>query len=82
MVNIFKYVSLAIDIGAAVASVTALVHAHKKITGHEISAAVDPAVSALKAVWPEASKFLPPELVADVAQTTADALNKYVLHIS
>jgi len=73
--NILKYLNLALEVAASVEALISLFAVSAPVTGPAISLAVQPAISAVQAVFPKAN--IPPALVTDVCDAAADAINAY-----
>lgn len=80
MTKIFQLIGLAIEIGGAVTEVEALISIAKPLTGSQLQTILQPSIDTLHQVYP---KFNPPKaLLTDILNASADAINKYVLHLT
>lgn len=79
MNNVFNYLNLAMSIGEVVTTLTGLIHAKKPLLGSNIRTAIAPFLAALPGVFPSVS--LPAQLVIDITNVAAGAVNKYVFGI-
>jgi hypothetical protein len=74
--NIFKYIEFGITGIETVTAFIALLAPKQAVTGPQIVATVSPMISAIQATF---NVTIPANLVTDVAQAAADAINKYVI---
>ena len=74
--NIFKYIEFGITGIETVTAFIALLAPKYTVTGPQIVATVSPMISAIQATF---NVTIPANLVTDVAQRAADAINKYVI---
>lgn len=76
MGKLFQYIELAVGLLTVVPTFIALWALKLPVTGQQIQADIQPALSALGAIIP---KFNPdPVIVLDFCQSFADTFNKYV----
>jgi hypothetical protein len=79
MNNVFTYLNLAMSIGEVVTTFTGMIHARKALLGSQIRTAIAPFLAALTTVFPTIS--LPQQLVVDITNVAAGAINKYVFKV-
>lgn len=77
MNNIFKYLSLAIEFVTVVPEFIAMFEAKQSITGVQVQAAIQPALSALQGILPKLT--LNSAIVLDFCNAFADTFNQYVV---
>ena len=72
--NILKYLTLGITVSETVLALISLL-ATSPVSGAAIVSVVQPAISAVETTFPNVK--IPPQLVSDVANAAADAINTY-----
>lgn len=75
MNNIFKYIGLGIGVVESVTAFIALLAPKKPVTGPQVAGAAEPAIDAIESAF---NITIPPELIADVSNAAATAIDKYV----
>ena len=73
--NIFAYIELAAGAVAAVGTIQHLVQAPGPVSGASLLATVGPVISGVETIFPKL--VIPMDLITDIANGAADAINVY-----
>jgi len=75
MLNILKYLDLGLSVLESVTAFQALIAAKQKVTGAQVQAAAQPAISGIETAF---GVTIPAGLVSDICDAAATAIDKYV----